>query len=120
MDDEKISFKLKKSVVMRSREFRRVYEGEAATYTNSFLVLRVCPSGGEGDKVGFAAGKKLGNAATRNRTKRVMRESFRLNKFRFKAGYSLLIVARKKAVGKKTGDVAAALLELAAKAGITK
>ena len=109
----------KAKILRRKRDFQTVY-GQGRAWVNRYLVLYVLISKELAGKVGFAAGKKLGNAATRNRTKRVMRESFRLNKFRFKAGYSLLIVARKKAVGKKTGDVAAALLELAAKAGITK
>lgn len=47
-------------------------------YANPYLVLLVAPSETNGSRVLIVAGKKLGGAVTRNRLKRVLRESVRM------------------------------------------
>lgn len=49
-------------------------------------------------RLGISVGKKLGNAVTRNRIKRYIRESFTELKGRLKAEYDIIIIARNRSV----------------------
>lgn len=44
--------------------------------------------------LGLTVSKKIGNAVTRNRIRRRMREAYRLNEAGFKSGFDIVIVAR--------------------------
>ena len=113
-------YKLPKRRILRQKgDFQRVYR-LGKSYANHYLVIYVFRSNGNEDKVGFAAGKKLGNAATRNRVKRLMRECFRLNQDMIKPGFTLLLVGRKGAVSEKYEKIENAFLNLGRKAGILK
>ena len=53
-------------ILKKRKDFQAVYS-RGKSYSNRFLVLYVFRSHGLQGKVGFAAGKKLGNAVKRNR-----------------------------------------------------
>ena len=98
--------------------FRRLYatHGQA----NSCLVLYARPNRSGQNRVGITVSKKLGCAVARNRTRRRLREVYRLNEERFTAGWDLVVVARSRAVRASFSQLTAAYLSLAEKAGILK
>ena len=75
--------------------FQLVYT-TGRSVVDSLSVLYVLPLDAEGPKIGFAVGKKIGNAVVRNRVKRMMREVFRHHKSELLTNIQLIWVARKK------------------------
>ncbi len=53
------------------------------------------------NRLGITAGKKLGNAVTRNRIKRIIRAACRLSEQDFPIGYDIVFVGRNN-IGEKT------------------
>ena len=104
-------------ILKKKKDFQAVYS-RGKSYANRFLVLYVFRSNGFQGKVGFAAGKKLGNAVKRNRIKRLLRESYRMHQSEIEEGVSLLLVGRKAALAVKCQELEKAFLALGRKAGI--
>ena len=69
-------------------------------------------------KVGFAAGKKLGCAAVRSRTKRLLREAYRLMQHELRPDVGILLIGRAGLAEGKMQDAAAELRRLARRAQI--
>ena len=109
----------KRSILRNQRMFQEVYL-HGRSWANRYLVLYVVPVIGPERKAGFAAGKRLGNAVTRNRLKRLMRESYRKNQDCLSEGFCYLLVARKPAVGVKEPKMERAFLELAGRASVLR
>lgn len=65
-----------------------------------FVVIYHRPNKRGFNRVGFTVGKSVGKAVQRNRTKRLMRESYRLLEDRLSIGSDMVIVARNRAEGK--------------------
>lgn len=70
---------LSKSKILRGkRNFERLFERSTVLKSPSVhLRYRLYSDPSEGCFIGFIAGKKLGNAVTRNRIKRLLREVYR-------------------------------------------
>ena len=98
--------------------FRRLYH--SAGFADSYLVLYARRNRTGGNRVGITVGKKLGHAVVRNRTRRRLREIYRLNEQRFQPGWDIVVVARTRAVEAPFGKLTASYLSLAAKAGILR
>ena len=98
--------------------FQRLYRSQGQA--NGYMVLYARRNRTQLNRVGITVGKKLGKAHNRNRTRRRLREIYRLNEDKFQPGWDIVVVARPKAVDADFGKLTAAYLTLAKKAGILK
>ena len=104
------------SSLKKNHIFRRLYASKGVA--NSYLVLYARPNRSGHNQVGFTVSKKLGHAVVRNRTRRRLREVYRLNEPLFKPGWDIVVVARTRSVDAPFGKQTHAFLSLADKAGL--
>ena len=96
--------------------FQRLYH--TSGQADSVLVLYARKNRTDGNRVGITVGKKLGKAHIRNRTRRRIREVYRLNEEKFQPGWDIVVVARSRAVEAPFDKLTRSYLSLAQKAGI--
>ncbi len=96
--------------------FRRLYHSNG--FADSYMVLYARRNRTGTNRVGITVSKKLGHAVVRNRTRRRLREIYRLNEHRFQPGWDIVVVARTRAVKAPFEKLTASYLSLADKAGI--
>ena len=98
--------------------FQRLYHSKG--YCDGYLALYARKNRTDRNRVGITVSKKLGHAVVRNRTRRRLREVYRLNEQRFLPGYDVVVVARTRAVEAPFDALTASYLALAKKAGILR
>ena len=96
--------------------FQRLYHTKGVA--DGYLVLYARKNRTDSNRVGITVSKKLGKAHIRNRTRRRIREVYRLNEEAFLPGWDIVVVARSKAVDAEFAKLTKSYLTLAKKAGI--
>jgi|GEM_PF-56737 len=77
----------------QNHEFRRLYNKGTSSATPAMVIY--CRQNGRGvNRLGITVSSKLGNAVRRNRIRRRLRETYRLNEDKLRRGYDVVIVAR--------------------------
>ena len=98
--------------------FRRLYHTNGVA--DSYLVLYARKNRTGENRVGITVGKKLGKAHIRNRTRRRIREIYRLNEEKFQPGWDIVVVARSRAVDAPFDKLTKSYLNLARKAKLLR
>lgn len=98
-------------------QFRRLYR-HGKTAADRYLAL-YCRRNRLGcNRVGLTVSGKLGCAVVRNRVRRRLRESYRLNETLFSPGWDIVVVARRRAADARFGTLQQSLLQLSAELGL--
>ena len=81
-----------------NRDFKYLYR-KGNSIAAGYLVIYYKKTPKKENTLGITVTKKLGNAVTRNRVRRLIRECYRLYESEMSLGYNIVIVARGKAAG---------------------
>ena len=109
---------LKKEILRKKSDFDAIYRG-GESVPDRYVVLFYRKNDLPYTRTAFLASKKVGNSVQRNRAKRLMRESYRLNGEKFSSGYDLIFIARNTIQGRKLQDVEKSLMNAAARGKVT-
>jgi len=99
--------------------FRRLYQ-KGKTAADGRLALYVRPNGRTGNRLGFTVSTKLGHAVVRNRTRRRLREIYRLHENELIMGRDIVIVARVRAASSSYAQLEKSFLKLTEKLELLK
>lgn len=91
--------------------FKRAYK-KGKSFVSPYLVVYVLKNRYSDVRLGITAGKKIGNAVSRNRAKRVITAAFRQVIHQIPTGYDYVVVARTRILNVKSTLVASELLRL--------
>ena len=83
--------------VRREADFERVYQGNVHAADGTLVVLG-CDNGMCTTRLGLSISRRVGNAVTRNRWKRLIREAFRRQRASLPRGLDLVVRPRRGAV----------------------
>ena len=79
--------------IKENYEFRRIYQRGTSAVSGSMVVY--CRKNKLGrNRLGITASTKIGEAVTRNRARRRLREVYRLNRDKLREGWDIIMVAR--------------------------
>ena len=107
------------TTLKENKDFRRLYH-RGKSYVSPVLVTYVMKNRKAGLRIGFTTSKKIGIAVQRNRSRRIMREAFRLIAPELKTGSDFVFVARGKTPFVKCEAVKRAMTKQLKEAGVFK
>lgn len=101
----------------RPAQFRETY-GQQHKRVGRHMVLWLRKGEDTSLRLGVVASRKVGNAVARTRARRLLRELYRRNRFRFSGDYDVVLVARGLILKAKWEDLVNELLDLAERSGL--
>ncbi len=91
--------------------FQRLYS-KGASCSDKNIVIYFLPNRQPVNRLGITVSKKTGCAVIRNRTKRLIKECYRLNEQNVKIGYDIVIVARRHIINADFHEIFASFMKL--------
>lgn len=107
------------TVLKKNGDYRKVYS-RGKSVADRHLVLYFLANNLEIFRLGFTVSKKVGNAVTRNRIRRLFREACRLNVEKFQGGFDFILLARRDIAGFSYKQVEESLLKLLKRININR
>lgn len=92
------------TVLKDNKAFLKCYK-KGRFAADKIVAAYFVPNGSPYNRLGITAGKKQGNAVTRNRIKRIVRAAYRQTEAEFPIGYDIVFVGRNDIGEKKTQDI---------------
>lgn len=105
--------RLKKAYrIKKNSEFQEIFQ-TGKSFANRELVIYYKENHDQAHfRIGISVGKKIGNAVTRNRIKRYIRESFIKLESKIKPEYDIIIIARKPTIHMSCTELQNSLVHL--------
>lgn len=97
--------------------FQRLYH-KGRSGVGNYMVLYCRENRSGSNRVGYTVGKKLGHAVVRNRTRRRLREVYRLAEENLRPGLDVVVVARSRCVNADFLSMQEEFARLAKKTGL--
>lgn len=95
----------------KNRDFQKIYT-RGSSVAGKALILYIRKDKEREKRFGFSVSKKIGNAVTRNRIKRLLKEACRKNISLFPEGYDYVFIARKEILKEDFHSISVKILEL--------
>lgn len=102
----------------KNEDFQKVFKQGRSAANRQFVVYVLKQSGQAYDRMGLSVSKKVGNAVTRNRIKRYIREAVRAVENHFITGVDCVIIARKPTAEMDFKNVSQTLYHALKRAGV--
>jgi len=97
--------------VKRNNDFQLIFRS-GRIWSNGLAVLYLARNRGPQTRIGICVSRKLGKAVVRNRVKRLVYESYRHQWPQLKAGYDMVVLARRGILERSCAEVDVALRDL--------
>jgi len=110
---------LKPNVLRKKKDFAAIYN-KGKSVGERYVVLFFRKNNLDYNRTAFLASKKVGNSVSRNRARRLMKESYRELEKNLERGYDIIWIARNTIVNLKCADVKKSMEAAIRKSGIKR
>lgn len=100
-------------------QFRYIYS-KAKSQSNERLVMYKQRNGKSVNRIGISVSKKIGKSVVRNKVKRRIKESYRINRHLLKKGFDIIFVARRGIEKSDYNEIQKSVLNLLGRGGLFK